>query len=82
MNWLDYTVLISYFVVITLFGLYLSVKIKTSSSFFLGDRKFGWLIMIGQAFSAGTHAEMPVAQAGHLSPLDFQPSGTSGRTCS
>jgi len=71
MNWLDYTVLISYFVVITLFGLYLSVKIKTSSSFFLGDRKFGWLIMIGQAFSAGTHAEMPVAQAGASFSLGF-----------
>ncbi len=71
MNWLDYTVLIVYFMVITLFGLYLSVKIKTSSSFFLGDRKFGWLIMIGQAFSAGTHAEMPVAQAGASFSLGF-----------
>jgi Na+/proline symporter len=71
MNWLDYTVLIGYFVVITLFGLYLSRKIKTSNSFFLGDRKFGWLVMIGQAFSAGTHAEMPVAQAGATFSLGF-----------
>jgi Na+/proline symporter len=71
MNWLDYTILIGYLVVITLFGLYLSIKIKSSNSFFLGDRKFGWLVMIGQAFSAGTHAEMPVAQAGATFSLGF-----------
>jgi Na+/proline symporter len=71
MNWLDYTILIGYLVLITLFGLYLSIKIKSSSSFFLGDRKFGWLVMIGQAFSAGTHAEMPVAQAGATFSLGF-----------
>jgi Na+/proline symporter len=71
MNWLDYTILIGYLVVITLFGLYLSKKIKSSNSFFLGDRKFGWLVMIGQAFSAGTHAEMPVAQAGATFSMGF-----------
>jgi Na+/proline symporter len=71
MNWLDYTILIGYFVLITLFGLYLANRIKSSNSFFLGDRKFGWLIMIGQAFSAGTHAEMPVAQAGATFSLGF-----------
>jgi Na+/proline symporter len=71
MNWLDYTILIGYLVAITLFGLYLSKKIKSSNSFFLGDRKFGWLVMIGQAFSAGTHAEMPVAQAGATFSLGF-----------
>jgi len=71
MNWLDYTILIGYLVLITLFGLYLTKKIKSSNSFFLGDRKFGWIVMIGQAFSAGTHAEMPVAQAGATYSLGF-----------
>jgi Na+/proline symporter len=71
MNWLDYAILIGYLVLITLFGLYLSKKIKSSNSFFLGDRKFGWLVMIGQAFSAGTHAEMPVAQAGATFSMGF-----------
>ena len=71
MNWLDYLVLIGYFVLITLYGLYLSVKIKSSKSYFLGDRKFSWLIMVGQAFSAGTHAEMPVSQAGATFSFGF-----------
>jgi Na+/proline symporter len=64
MNGLDYAVLISYFVIITLYGLYLMRKVRSSKSYFLGDRKFSWWVMMGQAFGTGTHAEMPVAQAG------------------
>jgi Na+/proline symporter len=63
-HWLDTTVLIAYFVGITLFGLWLTRKIKTSDSFFRGERKFKWWIMIGQAFGTGTHAENFVAQTG------------------
>ena len=61
---IDYIVLIGYFILITLFGIWISRKIKTSDSYFRGDRKFKWYIMIGQAFGVGTHAEMPVAQTG------------------
>jgi Na+/proline symporter len=61
---LDYAVLIGYFVLITLYGLYLSKRVRTSKGYFLGDRKFKWFVMMGQAFGTGTHAEMPVAQAG------------------
>ncbi len=64
MNRLDYAVLIGYFVLITLYGLYLVRKVKSSRSYFLGDRKFNWWVMMGQAFGTGTHAEMPVAQTG------------------
>jgi len=64
MSTLDYIVLIGYFVSITAFGIWISRKIKTSDSYFRGDRKFKWYIMIGQAFGVGTHAEMPVAQTG------------------
>jgi len=64
MNSLDYIVLIGYFISITGFGIWISRKIKTSDSYFRGDRKFKWYIMIGQAFGVGTHAEMPVAQTG------------------
>lgn len=71
MNWIDYTVLLGYFVIITLFGLYLSLRIKSSKSYFLGDRKFNVWVMVGQSFSAGTHAEMPVAQAGATYALGF-----------
>jgi Na+/proline symporter len=64
MNTIDYVVLFGYFISITLFGLWISRKIKNSDGYFRGERKFKWWIMIGQAFGTGTHAEMPVAQAG------------------
>jgi Na+/proline symporter len=71
MNRLDYAVLISYFIIITLYGLYLMRKVRSSTSYFLGDRKFNWWVMMGQAFGTGTHAEMPVAQAGATFSLGF-----------
>jgi Na+/proline symporter len=61
---IDFVVLIGYFILITLFGLWMSRKIKTSDSYFRGERKFSWWIMMGQSFGTGTHADMPVAQAG------------------
>lgn len=61
---LDWTVLIVYLVGITTFGLWVARRIRTSGSYFLGDRKLPWWIMIGQSFGTGTHAENPVAQAG------------------
>ncbi len=70
-HWLDAVVLIGYFVGITVFGLWVARKIKTSDSYFRGERKFRWWIMMGQAFGTGTHAEMPVAQAGATFHLGF-----------
>jgi len=64
MESIDYIVLFGYFISITTFGICISRRIKTSDSYFRGDRKFKWYIMIGQAFGVGTHAEMPVAQTG------------------
>ncbi len=64
MTGLDYIVLIGYFVLITAFGLWTSRKITNSDSYFRGERKFKWWVMMGQAFGTGTHAEMPVAQTG------------------
>ncbi len=61
---LDWCVLGGYFVGITLFGLWLARKIRTSSGYFLGERKLPWWVMVGQAFGTGTHAEQPVAQTG------------------
>ncbi len=61
---IDFIVLFGYLFSITLFGLWMSRKIKTSDSYFRGERKFTWWIMMGQAFGTGTHADMPVAQAG------------------
>lgn len=64
MSTIDYIVLFGYFISITLFGLWMARKTRTSDAYFRGERKFKWYIMIGQAFGVGTHAEMPVAQTG------------------
>jgi len=63
-HWLDWVVLTGYFIGITAFGLWLARRIKTSDSYFRGERKFRWWIMMGQAFGTGTHAENFVAQTG------------------
>jgi len=70
-NWLDILVIILYFVVIIGYGLWLSRKIKSSDSYFRGERKFSWWIMMGQAFGTGTHAENFVAQTGASFHLGF-----------
>ncbi len=64
MNLIDYIVLFGYFVLITVFGIWISRRIRSSDGYFRGERKFKWWIMVGQAFGVGTHAEMPVAQTG------------------
>jgi Na+/proline symporter len=68
---IDYLVLFVYFIAITLFGLWLAKRIKTSDDYFRGKRRFSWWIMMGQAFGTGTHAEMPVAQIGATFHLGF-----------
>jgi Na+/proline symporter len=68
---LDWAVLIAYLVCITLFGLWISRKIRSSGGYFLGDRKLPWWVMVGQSFSTGTNAENPVAQAGASCSLGF-----------
>jgi Na+/proline symporter len=70
-NWLDILVIVLYFVIIIGYGLWLSRKIKSSDSYFRGERKFSWWIMMGQAFGTGTHAENFVAQTGASFHLGF-----------
>ncbi len=70
-HWLDILVIVFYFVVIIGYGLWLTRKIKNSDSYFRGERKFGWWIMMGQAFGTGTHAENFVAQTGASFHLGF-----------
>ena len=64
MNPLDLAVIIGYMLGITAFGLWISRRTRTSEGYFLGGRTLKWWTMMGQAFGTGTHAEMPVAQAG------------------
>lgn len=64
MHPLDLIVLVLYFIGITWYGLWVSRRTSTTEAYFRGNRKFKWWTMMGQAFGTGTHAEMPVAQAG------------------
>jgi len=68
---LDWVVLVGYFIGITVFGLWMSRKIRSSGGYFLGDRKLPWWVMVGQSFGTGTNAENPVAQTGVSCHLGF-----------
>lgn len=61
---LDWVVIGVYFVVITGIGLIAGYRVRRSGEYFLGERKFGPWLMMGQSFGVGTHAEMPVSLAG------------------
>ena len=61
---LDWVVIGVYFVVITAIGLIAGYRVRKSGEYFLGERKFGPWLMMGQSFGVGTHAEMPVSLAG------------------
>jgi SSS family transporter len=61
---LDWAVLVAYLVIITVVGLVVGARVRKSGDYFLGGRRFGPWLMIGQSFGVGTHAEMPVALAG------------------
>ncbi|MGH9374060.1 MAG: sodium:solute symporter family protein [Vicinamibacterales bacterium] len=61
---LDWAILIAYLLIITAIGLIVGARVRKSGEYFLGGRRFGPWLMIGQSFGVGTHAEMPVALAG------------------
>lgn len=61
---IDIIVIVIYFIGITAYGIWIARNMKSSDTYFRGGRKFKWWTMMGQAFGTGTHAEMPVAQAG------------------
>jgi Na+/proline symporter len=64
LSFLDWSVIVVYFLVIIAIGLYAGADVRKTGEYFLGQRKFGPWLMIGQSFGVGTHAEMPVALAG------------------
>src|SRR5438552_7949996 len=66
---LDWAVLVAYLVVITGIGLMVGYRVRRTAEYFLGDRRFGPWVMIGQSLSVGTHAEMPVSLAGAVYSL-------------
>jgi Na+/proline symporter len=70
-HWLDTTVVLLYFFGITGYGLWLKRRVKSSDSYFRGDRSFSKWIMIAQGFGAGTHSENFVAQTGASFQMGF-----------
>jgi Na+/proline symporter len=66
---LDWAVLVAYLIVITAIGLGAGYRVRKSGEYFLGGRRFGPWLMVGQSFGVGTHAEMPVALAGAVYSL-------------
>jgi Na+/proline symporter len=61
---MDWIVLIVYLIGICAIGVIAGYKVKDTEHYFLGNRRFGKWIMMGQSFGTGTHAEMPVSLAG------------------
>ncbi|MEX2578280.1 MAG: sodium:solute symporter family protein [Verrucomicrobiales bacterium] len=60
MTWIDFTVLIVYFVVMVVIGLWSMRRIKDQEDYFMGGRGFGKLLQTFAAFGAGTGAHEPV----------------------
>ncbi len=61
---IDWLVLAIYFVGTTALGLWTYRKVKSSADYFMGNRSFGKVLMVAQAFGVGTHTDQPVSVAG------------------
>jgi Na+/proline symporter len=61
---IDWIVLVAYLFFIAAIGIIVGLRVKDTEHYFLGKRRFGKWLMIGQSFGIGTHAEMPVSLAG------------------
>lgn len=66
---LDWFILGVYISVITAIGLYSNKTVKSTGDYFMGGRRFGKLLMIAQAFGAGTRADQAVAVIGASSQI-------------
>ena len=60
---IDWAVIIVYLVGITFIGLWAVKKVRSATSFFIGDRKFGKVMMAFFMFGSGTHSEQAVGVA-------------------
>ena len=59
---LDLAVIIAYLAGITAFGLYVSRRVKDTEGFFMGNRRFGKLLMVAQALTTGTRPDYAICQ--------------------
>jgi Na+/proline symporter len=60
---LDWAVLLGYFFIILLVGIWSMRKVKDMSDFFMGGRRFGKVFMMFFAFGSGTSSEQAVSVA-------------------
>ena len=60
MQFIDYVVLVSYFLVMVLIGLWAMRRVHNQEDYFMGGRGFGKLMQTFAAFGAGTGAHEPV----------------------
>ena len=67
----DIAVVVGYLILIAAIGLWFARRVKDTHNYFLGNRSFGKLLMIGQSFGIGTHADQPVGTAGKSFQLGF-----------
>ncbi len=70
---IDWAIIILYLVGITFVGLWAMKKVRSAASFFIGDRKFGKVMMAFFMFGSGTHSDQAVG----VSAKTYQ-SGASG----
>lgn len=66
---LDWIVIVCYILLITAIGLWANRGVKSTKDYFMGGRRFGKLLMIAQAFGAGTRTDQAVAVIGASSQL-------------
>jgi len=62
-NAIDWAIIIVYLLGITAIGLWAARRVKSAASFFIGDRKFGKLMMLFFMFGTGTHSDQAVGVA-------------------
>ena len=60
---IDWLVIIVYLVGITFIGLWAVKKVRSTATFFIGDRKFGKVMMAFFMFGSGTHSDQAVSVA-------------------
>ena len=63
LTWIDWMVIGIYLAGITAIGIRASRRVKSSASFFVSDRRSGYLMMIFFSFGAGTHSDQAVGVA-------------------
>jgi len=60
---LDWLVVLVYLIGVTLVGVWSAKKVRTSSNFFISDRKFGKIMMMFFTFGTGTNTDQAVTVA-------------------